>query len=64
MKTTTLQFHTLTELAAFTKTVNPRGYRINTQLLTLSAPLTEFELAIAIERYGVIPVQSPVTAPL
>jgi len=64
MKNTTLQFYTLTELAAFTRSVNPKGYRINIRLLTLSAPLSEFELGIANERYGAIPVLSHVMAPL
>ena len=52
MKTVLLKFNLLSNLSSFCKQVQPATYIINTGPLTLSATLTEFELALAIEQFG------------
>ncbi|MDQ3279339.1 MAG: hypothetical protein M3Q06_13505 [Bacteroidota bacterium] len=50
--TTVLQFRTLAEMALFIKAFHPDSYVINTQVLTLLAPLSAFQIAVAIEQYS------------
>jgi hypothetical protein len=57
MKSTILQFNSISDLASYAKTVNPNGYRMNTADLTLSAHLSSLELALAIEQYKAAVVQ-------
>lgn len=42
-----LQFDTLPELAAYSKQVSSKGYKINVQRLTIECRLNDEELAIA-----------------
>ena len=60
MKTSILRFATLSELAAFIKTIQHKGFIINTQQVTVSAKLTPIELAVAIEQFGAVDVQNQV----
>ena len=60
MKTHAVVFRSLAELAAFFKTIQPKSYTINTLHVTLTAPLTPFELAIAIEQYNAEEVQTAI----
>lgn len=49
---TVLQFKTLAEMAQFIKAIHPNSYVVNTQVLTLLAPLSPFEIAVAIEEFN------------
>ena len=57
MSNTTLKFKTLSDLARYTKTINPQAYIINTLHVTLTANLSDFEIAIAMEEYEASRVQ-------
>lgn len=50
-KTTVLKFSSLTDLALFLKTTEPKSYTINTVRLTLTATLTPIEYAEALNTY-------------
>jgi hypothetical protein len=60
MKTTILKFNSLADLAKCFMIINPNAYLINTPALTLSATLSSFELAVALEQYGAILLQESV----
>ena len=62
MSNTTLKFKTLSDLARYSKVINPQEYIINTLQLTLMACLSDFEIAIAMEEYEAIPVNQLVNA--
>lgn len=57
MKNATLQFQTLAQLARFVKSVSPASYIIDTQQLTLRAPLSSLGLAVAIEKNGAVEIE-------
>jgi hypothetical protein len=57
MSNVILQFKTLSDLARFSKAVNPQAYIINTLQLTLTSCLSDFEIAIAMEEYEAMPVR-------
>ncbi len=50
-KTTVLKFSSLTDLALFLKTVEPKGYIINTVGLTLTATFTPIEYTEALNNF-------------
>jgi hypothetical protein len=52
MKQMFLQFDSLSSLAAFSKTVNNRGYVLIVKDLTLQCGLTDTELQTAQQQYG------------
>ena len=52
MKATVLKFNSLSDLSSFAKTTRPAAYIINTLHLTLTATLSSFELALALEEFG------------
>ena len=52
MKQMFLQFDSLSSLAAFSKTVNNRGYVLIVKDLTLQCGLTEAELQVAQQQHG------------
>ena len=51
MSNAILQFKTLSDLAKYSKTIDPQEYIINTLQLTLISRLSEFEVAVALEEY-------------
>ena len=54
MKTSVLRFRALSDAAAFIKLLPSKGYRLNTVDVSLSAQLSAFELALAVEEYGAV----------
>jgi len=54
---TVLQFKTLAEMAQFIKAIHPGSYVVNTQVLTLLAPLSGFEIAVANEAYNAVVIR-------
>jgi hypothetical protein len=60
--TVLLQFSTLTDLATFIRKVHPAAYIINTMRLTITADLSGFEIAVALEQFGGVVVQQQTEA--
>jgi hypothetical protein len=52
MKPVLLQFETLSDLAAFSKSVNDRGYVAIVKDLTLQINLTDAEQQVALQQHG------------
>ena len=49
-----LQFNTLIDLAAYSRQLHDKGYRINVQHLTLTCKLNHEEVAVAQKKYAAI----------
>lgn len=47
-----LQFNTLSELAAYSKQMTGKGYKINVQHLTIECKLNDKELEIACQQFA------------
>ncbi|HUC83038.1 MAG TPA: hypothetical protein VMR70_19170 [Flavisolibacter sp.] len=56
MKTTLLQFVSLPELAEFVQLVNPPGYLLDTQALTIRGRFSKEQVAMALKQWNAMPL--------
>ena len=60
MKTTTLMFHTFTDLWEFKQMTNTNNFKVNSVQLTITAEFNEAQIELAVSTFGAVVVENKV----